>query len=167
MLSLNEIISHLQSCRAVHNDLGRVLQSPASSVFSLGSDHFSSGLSGSLSLSSHGSHQLGRDPDVLHLHPLHLDTPWLRCLIQCLLHRSQVSMSSLNPSLPSSLSLWILSETESLQDSWYPERSSGWWLQAVSLTRCNRPRWSPRMWRPPPWRLYDGCCLEVYLRIRN
>ena len=70
-------ISHLQSSWTVRDHLGRVLQSPAGLVFSLGSDHFSSGLSGSLSLSSHGSHQLLGDPDVLHLHPLDSDTPGL------------------------------------------------------------------------------------------
>ena len=51
-------------------------------MFSLGSDHFSSGLSGSLSLSSHGSHQLLGNPDVLHLHPLHQDSPGIRGLIK-------------------------------------------------------------------------------------
>ena len=73
---------YLESCWTVHDDLGCLSQGSAGLVFSLGSDHFSSGLSGSLSLSSHGSLELLGNPDVLHLHPLHIDPPGLRTLIK-------------------------------------------------------------------------------------
>merc|ERR1719219_335880 len=58
-------VSELESCWTVHNDLGSVSQSSTSPMFAFSSDHFSSGLSGSFSLSSHRSHQLLRHPDVL------------------------------------------------------------------------------------------------------
>merc|ERR1719189_2841132 len=79
-------VAELQSCRTVHDDLCRLSQGSAGLVFSLGSDHFSSGLSSSLSLSSHGSLELLGDPDVLHLHPLHSDAPGLGALIKDILH---------------------------------------------------------------------------------
>ena len=71
-------VSQLESCRVVSHHLRCVSQGSAGLVFPLGSDHFSSGLSGSLSLSSHGSLEILWNPDVLHLHPLHGDAPGLR-----------------------------------------------------------------------------------------
>ena len=83
-------ISHLQSSWTVRDHLGRVLQSPAGLVFSLGSDHFSSGLSGSLGLSSHGSLERLRDSDILHLHPLHCDAPGVRGLVKSGLNKTKI-----------------------------------------------------------------------------
>ena len=65
----------LESGRTVHNDLSSLPQGPAGLVFSLSSDHFGSGLSGRLSLSSHGSLERLRHSNVFHLHPLHGDAP--------------------------------------------------------------------------------------------
>ena len=82
-------VSQLESSGTLGDDISRVLQSSAGFVFPLGSDHLSSGLSGSLSLSSHGSLELLGDPDVLHLHPLHLHSPRLGGNIQRLLNRCE------------------------------------------------------------------------------
>ena len=79
-------ISELESSGTLRDDVGGVLQSPAGLVFALSSDHFSSGLSGSLSLSSHGSLELLGDPDVLHLHPLHENAPGTGGSVQGQLH---------------------------------------------------------------------------------
>ena len=75
-------VSQLDGGRVVSDDLGRVSQSSAGLVFSLGSDHFSSGIPSSLSLSSHGSLEIFRNSDVLHLHPLHQDPPGVCSLVQ-------------------------------------------------------------------------------------
>merc|ERR1711874_68585 len=79
---------YLESCWTVHDDLRCLSQRPTGLVFSLGSDHFSSGITSSLSLSSHGSLELLGNPDVLHLHPLHHDAPGLGALIKNSLHLS-------------------------------------------------------------------------------
>ena len=79
-------VKYLQGSGTVHDDFCRLSESPAGLVFSLGSDHFSSGLSGSLSLSSHGSLELLGNPDVLHLNPLHQNSPGTRRSVQGQLH---------------------------------------------------------------------------------
>ena len=73
---------YLKGCWTLMDDLRGVSESSAGLVFPLGSDHLSPGLPGSLSLRGHGSLQLLRDPDILHLNPLHLDPPGLCCHIK-------------------------------------------------------------------------------------
>merc|ERR1719510_2637093 len=55
--------------------MSRFLQGLARLLFSLSSDDLSSGLSGSLSLSSHGSLQILGKPDILHLNSLDVNSP--------------------------------------------------------------------------------------------
>ena len=70
--------AHLQRRGAFMDDLGGVSERPARLVLALGRDNLGPGLPGSLGLGSHGALELLGHPDILHLHPLHLDAPGLR-----------------------------------------------------------------------------------------
>ena len=72
---------HLKGRWTIIDDLRRVSERPARLVLALGRDNFSPGLPGSLGLGSHGALELLGHPDILHLHPLHLDAPGLRGLV--------------------------------------------------------------------------------------
>ena len=74
-------VAQLQRRGTLDDDLGGLPQRPARLVLALGRDNLGPGLPGSLGLGSHGPHELGGHPDVLHLHPLHLDSPGLRGLV--------------------------------------------------------------------------------------
>ena len=75
-------VSYLKSCWAVYDDLCCMLESFAGLVLALGCNNLSSGLPGSLRLGSHGSLQVFRNSDILHLHPLNSYTPSLCCNFQ-------------------------------------------------------------------------------------
>ena len=82
--------AHLQRRGAFMDDLGGVPQRPARLVLALGRDNLGPGLPGSLGLGSHGALELLGHSDILHLHPLHHDTPGLRALVQHGLNRAAV-----------------------------------------------------------------------------
>jgi len=74
-------VSQLESSRALRDDVARLLQGLARLLFSLSSDDLSSGLSGSLSLSSHGSLQTLRKPHILHLNSLDVNSPGVSSVV--------------------------------------------------------------------------------------
>ena len=78
--------SHLQGAGALVHHISRLLEGPRRLVFALGSDDLCPGLAGCLRLGRHGPLQLQRQPDVLDLDPLDLDTPRVGSLVQAGLH---------------------------------------------------------------------------------
>jgi hypothetical protein len=74
--------AYLKSGRAVCDYLRGVPERAAGLVLALSGDDLGPGLPGRLSLGGHGALELLRHADVLHLHPLHLDAPRVRRLVQ-------------------------------------------------------------------------------------
>ena len=68
-------MNDLECCWTLDNVLSCVHQGPATLVFPLSCYDLGPGLSRSLGLCCHGPHELLRNPDILHLNPLHLDSP--------------------------------------------------------------------------------------------
>lgn len=133
-------VPQLESCGALRDDVTRLLQGLARLLLSLSSDnlrktlssglellpgyYLSSGLSGSLSLSSHSSLQILRKPDVLHLNSLDLKGAHCKNF-----HNKSQNLrrfpkdQSRCQSGPLNLWQWCLSPRVSQTRSWFPERS--------------------------------------------
>ena len=113
--------TYLKSSRRVSNNISSMSQCSARLVFSLCSNHLDTsvvkmihilivhlcpGIPGSLSLCSHGSHQLFRNSDILHLDSLHRHSPRISGFMKQVLHLLGYSFSAQQDTLNSILTYY-------------------------------------------------------------